>query len=89
MKKLSYRAREVKSLIDYKENILGIMKHGLDNNDNPQAHLLPRDRWSENLWVGIRDKVKKHDLKNKMNWQGRNNLTSSQILCFNLLFPFN
>lgn len=89
MKKPSYRVREIQRLVEYKEKILEIYENGLDNRGHPQAHLLPKDQWSENLWVDIREQVRKYAQKKKINWQGRNNLTSSQILCFNILFPFN
>src|SRR5260370_25942734 len=55
--------------------------------------ILPKERWEEGLWVGIRGdgdaSLVAHLLKNKIQKHtGVNNLKSSWVLCANLYYPF-
>lgn len=51
-------------------------------------HLLPADRWSSNLFDGIRDEVLQYVATEDIAWHGEKaNLRSSQVCCLNVLFP--
>ena len=84
----SYNEQVKAQLCKYKEKTLKVPKLGLFRG-KPYCHILPDESWEENLWSQKREHILNYAKHRYINWHlGKAHLNSSQILCFNLFFPF-
>jgi hypothetical protein len=88
MIKLSYQERVKEALTQYKLDNFGSIDDGFFHNKE-YSHILPAERWQENLWIGKREAILDYVNSRGLKWHvGKAHLNSSQVLCFNLFFPF-
>jgi len=84
----SYNEQVKAQLCQYKKKTLKTPKPGLFRG-KPYCHILPDERWKENLWNQKLEQILDYAKHRQINWHlGKAHLNSSQILCFNLFFPF-
>jgi len=73
--------------IKYKESVLGIEEMGKWRG-RPYPHILPEEKWSLNLWEGVREEAQHYFEQNQIAWHRyRHNMLSSQAMCVNIFFP--
>jgi hypothetical protein len=84
----SYDNQVKTQLCKYKKNILKIPKPGFFRK-KPYCHILPDESWEKNLWSQKKDQILDYAKHRRIHWHlGKAHLNSSQILCFNIFFPF-
>jgi hypothetical protein len=75
-------------LAEYKCNRLGVEWDGIyKKNGKRYGHILPLDLWKLNLIETYRSELADYLVAGKIDLHSCNHLNSSQILCFNLLYP--